>query len=93
MALNLNKGTVGSPIVKWDSRSGRFFRIDRAKSASGEFTSVPVELPKAITIMDLERLEGGWIGFPGNKPDFRMVPLGKDLGPQHGDCVEKSLFS
>lgn len=82
MALNLNKGTVGSPIVKWDSRSGRFFRVDRTKSASGEFTSNMVELPKAIAVMDLERLEVGWIGFPANKPDFRMVPLGQDMGPQ-----------
>jgi len=68
-------GTGGAdflPIVKFDSRSGRISRRDRA---NGETTEV--DITKTFkAIIDFPNVEVGFINFStGGAPDFRMVRL------------------
>lgn len=77
MALNLPAaGDAGNrmPIVKYDSRAGRIFRVDRSND-SGQWESDPIEItPVFQAIFDMENIEIGWLHFPtGGMPDLRMV--------------------
>jgi hypothetical protein len=84
MALNLpSSGDAGhrQPIIKYDARAGRIFRVDRS-DASGSWESNPVELPMATfqAIFDLENIETGWLHFPtGGAPDIRTAKIGTAL--------------
>lgn len=71
------------PVVKFDSRSGRAFRVDRENDGSGWVTT-QVDITKNFKcVMDLENLETGWVHFPaGSAPIFSMVPLGEPLPPK-----------
>ena len=80
--LNLNSGGDYLEIVKYDARSGRVTRIDRAAD-SGE--RAPVDITDGFEFLpDLEHAEKGWAWFQsGQAPDFVMVPVDtKDLPPQ-----------
>jgi hypothetical protein len=77
MALGFsNTGTSGGgdflPIVKYDARAGRFFRVDRE-----EGTSTPVDITRNFkAVFDFENVETGWIAFvAGSAPDFQMTPM------------------
>ena len=77
MALGFsNTGTSGGgdflPIVKYDARAGRFFRVDRE-----EGTSTPVDITRTFkAVFDFENVETGWIAFvAGSAPDFQMTPM------------------
>jgi hypothetical protein len=83
MALNLpTKDDAGHrlPIIKYDSRAGRLFRVDRS-DASGSWESNPTEVtPVFQAIFDLENIETGWLHFPtGGAPDIRTVKIGSAL--------------
>jgi hypothetical protein len=69
-----------TPIVKYDARSGRFFRMDRVDNGNG-FVSHPVDITASFkAIFDFENVEVGWIDFPaGSAPLFDMVPIGSRL--------------
>ncbi|MGY3341959.1 hypothetical protein ACVWZ4_004337 [Bradyrhizobium sp. USDA 4472] len=69
-----------TPIVKYDARAGRIYRLDRVESANG-FESRAVEITAHFkAIIDLENGETGWISLtPGSAPDFRLVPIGNEL--------------
>lgn len=62
-----------SPIVKYDARAGRLFRVD--KDANG---STPVDITRSFkALFDFEQVEVGYILFTnGGAPDFRMVAYG-----------------
>jgi len=68
------------PIIKYDARSGRFFRMDRVDNGSG-FISNPVDITACFkAIVDFENVEVGWIDFPaGSAPLFDLVPIGSPL--------------
>jgi hypothetical protein len=76
MALGLNyennSGDI-TPIVKFDARAGRMFRVDREDG---------VNTPEDITndfkaVFDFENIEVGWIDFQtGGAPAFTLVPFG-----------------
>ncbi|PSO16784.1 hypothetical protein C7G41_36270 [Bradyrhizobium sp. MOS002] len=68
------------PIVKYDARAGRFYRLDRVDTGNG-FESKPVDITANFkAILDLENVETGWFDFlPGSPPDFKLVPIGKEL--------------
>jgi hypothetical protein len=68
------------PIVKYDARAGRMFRVDRVDTG-GQFVSEPVDITSNFkAIFDLENVETGWINFStGGAPDFRLVPIGEPL--------------
>ena len=79
MALGLNINTGGKnflPIIKYDARAGRVFRVDKVDGVS-----TPVDITKKFkAVFDFENIEVGYINFAtGSAPDFVMVPLGSSL--------------
>jgi hypothetical protein len=68
------------PIIKFDARAGRIFRMDRVDTVNG-FESRAVDItPNFKAIFDLEHVETGWIDFaPGSAPDFKLAPIGQSL--------------
>lgn len=74
--VSSNSGGDFIPIVKYDARAGRLFRVD--KDTDG---STPVDITKAFkAVFDFEQVEVGWILFAaGGAPDFRMTPYGQPM--------------
>jgi hypothetical protein len=74
-----NGGGDFLPIVKYDARAGRIFRVDR--DANG---STPVDITRSFkAVFDFENVEVGHILFAaGGAPDFRMVKHGAPLPPK-----------
>jgi hypothetical protein len=69
-----------TPIIKYDARAGRIYRIDRVDTGNG-FEKKEVDITANFkAIFDLDNVETGWINFtPGSAPDFKLVPIGKEL--------------
>jgi hypothetical protein len=83
MALGLPErggGEDRTPIIKYDARAGRIFRVDRTQ-ADGSWESNTVEItPVFQAIMDLENIERGWLYFPTNgAPEITVAPYGQEL--------------
>jgi len=79
MAFGFNYETTGGeiiPIVKFDARAGRFFRIDRTDGVNN-----PVDITGSFkAVMDFENIEVGFIHFPaGAAPEFRVAPIGQPM--------------
>lgn len=68
------------PVVKYDARSGRMFRVDRIDTGSG-FADEQVDITRTFrALFDLENVETGWILFAaGVQPHFALVPIGTPL--------------
>jgi hypothetical protein len=83
-----------TPIVKYDSRAGRTFRVDRTQDSSGNFANESVDITQTFkAIVDFENIETGWVRFAsGIAPDFKMVPIGNELparpSPEHKNGVK-----
>lgn len=76
-----------TPVVKYDARAGRIFRVDRSQ-ASGSWESTQIEIPANVfqAVMDIERIEVGWLYFPsGAAPSIQVVPYGQPLPPKPSD--------
>lgn len=75
-----------TPIVKYDARAGRVFRIDREDNGNG-FENEPIDITGEFkAIFDFENVEVGWIDFvAGSPPDFKLVKMGQPLPPKPGD--------
>lgn len=86
MALGISFGGSASgtfmPIVKYDARAGRVFRVDREDGIS-----TPVDITRNFkAVFDFENIEVGWINFStGSAPDFQMVPHGSPLPEKPSD--------
>ena len=65
-----------TPILKYDARAGRLFRIDRINNGQG-FDSVPKDITMTFrALADFENLETGWIDFQaGTAPSFVLIRL------------------
>jgi hypothetical protein len=80
------------PIVKYDARAGRLFRMDRVDTGNG-FTNDAVDITSNFkAIVDFENIEVGWIDFPaGSAPNFSLVPMGNQLpdrpSPRHKNGI------
>lgn len=80
------------PIVKYDARAGRLFRVDRVDTGAG-FASDQVDITSSFkAIVDFENIEVGWIDFPpGAAPNFSLVAMGTQLPdrptPRHKNGV------
>lgn len=72
-----------TPIVKFDSRAGRFFRVDRVQDFNG-YNNEQVDITHNFrAVFDFENVEVGWINFPqGGAPSFNLVPMGQQLPPR-----------
>jgi hypothetical protein len=75
-----------TPILKYDARAGRMFRIDRIEN-NGNFESLAVDITQSFkAIVDFENVQAGWILFaPGTQPDFKVVPIGNELPVRPSD--------
>ncbi len=74
-----NTGGDFLPIIKYDSRAGRIFRVDR-----GDGVSTPVDITRSFkALFDFEAVEVGYILFSaGGAPAFSMVPYGAAMPPK-----------
>ena len=88
MALNLPTpdNSHRLPIIKYDSRAGRIFRVDRT-DVSGRWESPATEItPVFQAVFDLENIETGWLHFPtGGAPDIRTAKVGTALPDRPSD--------
>lgn len=87
MALPMTQTGDFTPIIKYDSRAGRFYRMDRHQDVQGKYSSTPVEI-KFQAAMDFTALEVGWIAFKLGVPTFSLVPFsqsGSKLPPKPFD--------
>jgi hypothetical protein len=92
MAFGIKTTSDGSgdflPIVKFDARAGRFFRVDRVQGSNGWESHDEDITGKGPFIIDLARVQVGWISF-ANGPTFQLVPLGQPLPAKPGGVDEK----
>lgn len=91
MALGLSVGSGGGnflPIVKYDARAGRMFRVDREDGVS-----TPVDITRNFkAVFDFDNLEVGYINFDtGSAPDFVMVPHGDAMPAKPSDKHRQGL--
>ncbi len=93
MALGLNTGSDGgsggqfTPVVKYDARAGRIFRVDREQGGDGSWDTKNVEITNGFTaVMDLENIEVGWALFrAGVMPSLAMSKLGTAMPDKPSD--------
>lgn len=76
------------PVLKFDARAGRFFRVDRADGVNN-----PVDITQGFkAVMDFENIEVGYINFPaGAAPEFRMVPIGSTMPENPGGKFRQGI--
>lgn len=95
MALGLPAAGGGNrvPILKYDARAGRLFRVDRSQNAAGQYDSEAVEItPVFQAVFDMANIELGWLSFPQNAaPSIVVAPYGQPL-PARPDVNHKSGF-
>lgn len=96
MALGLSTESGGgdfTPVVKFDARAGRMFRVDREQDGGGNWNTNNVEITNGFTaVMDLENIEVGWLLFAaGVAPQLTLVKLGQPL-PQRPSDQHKQGF-
>src|SRR5687768_12925228 len=79
--MSLGLPTLGEqkPIVKYDARAGRIFRIDRADGVNNQ-----VEITNGFkAVFDLANIEVGYVHFmEGGAPEWAMVKVGQQLPPR-----------
>lgn len=90
MALGLQTESGGgefTPVVKFDARAGRMFRVDREQDGGGNWNTNNVEVTNGFTaVMDLENIEVGWALFQaGVMPSLSMVTIGNPLPEKPSD--------
>ena len=68
-----------TPIVKYDARSGRIFRVDRVDTGDG-FANEQIDITAIFeAVFDFETVLTGWMLFtPGAAPSFSLVHLNPD---------------
>lgn len=91
MGFGLNYDTQSGdiiPIVKYDARAGRMFRVDRKDG-----TNTPVDITRAFkAVMDLENVEVGFIDFnTGGAPLFVLAPLGSPMPQNPGGGAKQGV--
>lgn len=76
------------PVLKFDARAGRFFRVDRADGQNN-----PVDITQGFkAVMDFENIEVGYINFPaGAAPEFRMVQIGSAMPENPGGKFRQGI--
>jgi hypothetical protein len=74
------------PIMKYDARTGLILRMDRIEN-NGNFANEAIDITSSFKgIVDLENIEYGWMLFAsGTAPDFKVVPIGKELPARPSD--------
>ena len=66
------------PIVKFDARSGRMFRVDRVQGSDGDWNSHQEDITgDFVAVFDFTNVEVGWICLSGSQPSFAVAPVGQ----------------
>lgn len=80
------------PILKFDARSGRLFRLDRLNDGAGWSTD-QVDITRSFkAVFDLENLETGWVDFvPGSAPIMSLAKIGQPLPPKPTDTARNGV--
>ena len=91
MAFGFNYEGSGNdivPVLKFDARAGRFFRVDRSDGVNN-----PVDVTQGFkAVMDFENIEVGFINFPaGAAPEFRLVPIGSPMPENPGGKFRQGI--
>ena len=76
------------PIVKYDARAGRIFRVDRTQDqVNGNWITENIDITNSFkALADFENIETGWIDFAaGMVPSLVMVPRGETLPAKPSD--------
>lgn len=72
-----------APILKYDAKAGRFFRVDRSQDASGNWVKNDVDITQGLSmVMDLAQIEVGWISFSATGPVFVLGKVGAPIPPR-----------
>ena len=68
-----------TPIIKYDARAGRIFRIDRVDTGDG-YANEQIDITATFkAVFDFETVLTGWMLFmPGAAPSFSLVHLNPD---------------
>jgi hypothetical protein len=96
MALGLQTESNGGgdflPIVKYDARAGRFFRVDRSQVGDTWETN-PVDITNGFqAVFGLQDIKVGYINFnTGGAPDFQLVGLGDKLPAKPSDLHKQGF--
>lgn len=90
MALGLSTESGGgdfTPVVKYDARAGRVFRVDRHQDSAGNYSNDNVDVTSGFSAaFDFESMEIGWALFAaGVAPSWAMVPLGQPMPAKPSD--------
>jgi hypothetical protein len=102
MGLGLQTGSSGNdylPIVTWDARAGRMFRVDREQDAGGMWMSNKIDITneQPTFLADFGSIEVGYLAFTPTGPSFAMAPLGQPFPakptPDHKQGAKMKLFS
>ena len=80
LGFSISSGNGGgdfAPIIKYDARAGRIFRVDREQDAGGNYFNENADITGNFkAIFDLENIETGWLNFaPGQPPSMTMVKI------------------
>lgn len=85
------------PHVKFDSRAGRWSKIDRVQGAAGWESNVTDFTQNAIFVIDLANIEVGWVHFSPQGPNYAMSPVGQKQPDQpskdHKQGFKVKIFS
>lgn len=96
MSLGFNYAKASSedrvPIVKYNAKAGRIFRVDRTQTAQGWESSEEEVTNGFQAIFDMENIEIGWLDFPpGGAPSIVTQHLSKGFperpSPKHKQGV------
>lgn len=91
MALGIQTESGGgadrTPVVKYNAKAGRVYRIDRTQDGQGVWQTDEVEITQDFQFVpDLENIEVGWLLFAaGVAPDLRTVKIGNPLPDRPSD--------
>lgn len=65
------------PHCKYDSRAGRWSKVDRFQGSSGWENNVTDFTQNAVFVIDLANIEVGWVHFGAQGPSYAMSAVGQ----------------
>ena len=81
------------PVLRYDARAGRFFRVDRTNSDGTGFATTLTDITAGFkAVFDFDNVEIGWINFqPGMAPSLVLVPMGQQRPPRPTDQHKEGI--
>lgn len=79
------------PIIKFDARAGRFFRVDRTAGNDGWESHSEDITQNFSAVVDLHNIEAGWAAFIDGRPSFAMAPVGERFPEKPSDSHKQGF--